>query len=92
VLVRSDWRCGARKEFNVPGLAVAAIKDGKAVRLMGYGVRRSGESAPVTPHDRLVDRLPVERAKMKAVSPLTDFSFDFQDLILKPVAKGALPY
>ena len=30
----------------------------------------------------------IERAKMKAVSPLADFSFDFQDLILKPVAKG----
>ena len=34
----------------------------------------------------------IERAKMKAVSPLTDFSFDFQDLILTPVAKGAAPY
>ncbi len=27
----------------------------------------------------------VEQAKMKAVSPSTDFSFDFQDLLLKPV-------
>lgn len=27
----------------------------------------------------------IERAKMKAVSPATDFSFDFQDLLLKPV-------
>jgi CubicO group peptidase (beta-lactamase class C family) len=34
----------------------------------------------------------IERAKMKAVSPLTDFSFDFQDLALKPVAKSATPY
>jgi CubicO group peptidase (beta-lactamase class C family) len=34
----------------------------------------------------------VERAKMKAVSPLTDFSFDFHDLILKPVAKDAKAY
>ncbi len=34
----------------------------------------------------------IERAKMKAVSPLTDFSFDFQDLVLKPVAKHAAPY
>lgn len=40
----------ARKEFNVPGLAVAVIKDGKVVTLRGYGVRRLGESAPVTPH------------------------------------------
>jgi hypothetical protein len=29
---------------------------------------------------------------MKAVSPLTDFSFDFQHLALKPVAKDAPPY
>ena len=29
----------------------------------------------------------VEQAKMKAVSPATDFSFDFQDLLLKPKRK-----
>jgi len=34
----------------------------------------------------------IERVLMKAVSPLTDFSFDFQDLVLKPVAKDAAPY
>jgi hypothetical protein len=34
----------------------------------------------------------IEGAKMKAVSPLTDFSFDFHDLNLKPVAKNATPY
>jgi len=28
----------------------------------------------------------IEQVKMKAVSPATDFSFDFQDLLLKPVA------
>ncbi len=27
----------------------------------------------------------IEQAKMRAVSPATDFSFDFQDLLLKPV-------
>jgi hypothetical protein len=27
----------------------------------------------------------VERATMKAVSPETDFSFDFHDLLLRPV-------
>jgi CubicO group peptidase (beta-lactamase class C family) len=31
----------------------------------------------------------VERAKMRAVSPETDFSFDFQDLLLKPVSAPA---
>jgi CubicO group peptidase (beta-lactamase class C family) len=34
----------------------------------------------------------VNQVKMKPVSPLTDFSFDFQDLVLKPVAKDAPPY
>lgn len=29
----------------------------------------------------------IERAKMEAVSPSTDFSYDFQDLLLKPVRK-----
>ena len=27
----------------------------------------------------------IDQAKMRAVSPVTDFSFDFQDLLLKPV-------
>ena len=29
----------------------------------------------------------IDVATMKAVSPLTDFSFDFQDLLLKPKLK-----
>jgi CubicO group peptidase (beta-lactamase class C family) len=40
----------ARKEFNVPGIAVAVVKDGKVVAEKGYGVRRLGDSAPVTAH------------------------------------------
>lgn len=39
----------ARTEFNVPGIAVAVIKDGKVAALKGYGVRRLGNPAPVTP-------------------------------------------
>ena len=27
----------------------------------------------------------IDQAKMRAVSPTTDFSFDFQDLLLKPI-------
>ena len=34
----------------------------------------------------------IDSAKMKPVSPLTDFSFDFQHLVLKPAAKDAPPY
>jgi CubicO group peptidase (beta-lactamase class C family) len=37
----------ALKEFEVPGLAIAIVKDGKVVLTKGYGVRRMGEAAPV---------------------------------------------
>jgi CubicO group peptidase (beta-lactamase class C family) len=40
----------ARKEFNIPGIAVAVVKDGEVVVSKGYGVRRVGDTAPVTPH------------------------------------------
>jgi CubicO group peptidase (beta-lactamase class C family) len=39
----------ARKEFDVPGIAVAIVKDGNVVLAKGYGVRKLGEAAPVTP-------------------------------------------
>ena len=35
------------KEFEVPGLAVAIVKDGKVVLAKGYGVRKLGEPTPV---------------------------------------------
>jgi len=38
----------ARKEFDVPGIAVAIVKDGKVVLEKGYGVRRIGQPAPIT--------------------------------------------
>jgi CubicO group peptidase (beta-lactamase class C family) len=38
-----------RKDFDVPGIAVAVVKDGKVVHLKGYGVRKLGDAAPVTP-------------------------------------------
>lgn len=37
----------ALAEFEVPGLAVAVVKDGKLVLAKGYGVRKLGESAAV---------------------------------------------
>ncbi len=37
----------AMKEFGVPGMAVAVVKDGQVVLAKGYGVRRSGEPEPV---------------------------------------------
>ena len=35
------------KTFEVPGMAVAVVKDGKVVLAKGYGVRKLGEPAPV---------------------------------------------
>src|ERR1700684_136891 len=35
------------KTFNVPGMAVAIVKDGKIIVAKGYGVRKLGDSTPV---------------------------------------------
>lgn len=37
----------AMKTFEVPGLSLAIVKDGKVVLAKGYGVRKLGETAPV---------------------------------------------
>lgn len=37
----------ARKTFDVPGIAVAIVKDGKVVLERGFGLRELGQSAPV---------------------------------------------
>lgn len=37
----------SRKTFDVPGMAVAIVKDGKIVVAKGYGVRKLGDSTPV---------------------------------------------
>ena len=36
-----------RAQFEVPGIAVAIVKDGKVVMARGYGVRKLGEPAKV---------------------------------------------
>jgi CubicO group peptidase (beta-lactamase class C family) len=37
----------ALKTFDVPGMAIAIVKDGKVVVAKGYGVRKLGDPAPV---------------------------------------------
>jgi CubicO group peptidase (beta-lactamase class C family) len=37
----------ARREFEIPGVAVAVVKDGRVVLEKGYGVKRIGTSDPV---------------------------------------------
>jgi len=39
----------AMAAFDVPGMAVAIVKDGKLVFAKGYGVREAGKAPPVTP-------------------------------------------
>ncbi|HEX7816391.1 serine hydrolase domain-containing protein, partial [Dyella sp.] len=40
----------ARKTFDVPGIAVAIVKDGKVVMEQGFGVREKGKPEPVDAH------------------------------------------
>jgi CubicO group peptidase (beta-lactamase class C family) len=43
----NEWVSRAMQTFDVPGLAVAIVKDDRAVVAKGYGVRRLGDPAPV---------------------------------------------
>src|SRR5712692_10113980 len=40
----------ALKEWNVPGIAIAVVKDGQVVLAKGFGVRKLGEATPVDEH------------------------------------------
>jgi CubicO group peptidase (beta-lactamase class C family) len=42
-----EYVARSMKTFEVPGMAVAIVKDGKVALLKGYGVRKLGEAAPV---------------------------------------------
>src|ERR1039458_5502650 len=39
----------ARQAFDVPGIAIAIVKDGNVVLSKGYGIRKTGSPEPVTP-------------------------------------------
>lgn len=41
------WVERTRTTFDVPGIAVAIIKDDRVVHAKGYGVRRLGDPAPI---------------------------------------------
>ena len=45
-----DYISQAMTTFQVPGVAVAVVKDGKVVLAKGYGVRKLGEPAKVDEH------------------------------------------
>ena len=43
----ADFIEAMRRDFEVPGVAIGIIEDGKVVMSRGFGVRRLGESTPV---------------------------------------------
>jgi CubicO group peptidase (beta-lactamase class C family) len=43
-----EYAARVLKEFDVPGMAVAVVKDGKVILAKGYGVREIGKPEPVT--------------------------------------------
>jgi CubicO group peptidase (beta-lactamase class C family) len=47
-----DYVVRALKDWRVPGLAIALVKDDSVVLLKGYGVRVLGQPDPVTAHTR----------------------------------------
>ena len=42
-----DYAKAALADWRTPGMAIAIVKDGKAVLARGYGIRRVGENDPV---------------------------------------------
>lgn len=44
-----DYAARAVREWGIPGIAIALVKDDSVVFARGYGVRRLGTSVPVTP-------------------------------------------
>jgi CubicO group peptidase (beta-lactamase class C family) len=45
-----EYVAKSMREWEVPGVAVAVVKDARIVFAKGYGVRKLGESTPVTEH------------------------------------------
>jgi CubicO group peptidase (beta-lactamase class C family) len=45
-----SYVANSMKTFDVPGMAVAIVKDGKVVVAKGYGVRKLGDATPVDEH------------------------------------------
>jgi CubicO group peptidase (beta-lactamase class C family) len=45
-----SYVANSMKVFDVPGMAVAIVKDGKVILAKGYGVRKLGDAVPVDEH------------------------------------------
>ncbi|HJS47902.1 MAG TPA: serine hydrolase [Gemmatimonadales bacterium] len=79
-----------RRTFEIPGLAVAIVKDGQVVLARGYGIRRQGNGAPVdqATHFGIASNtkaftalalgLLVEEGKVEWDAPVTRYLPEFQ--------------
>lgn len=45
-----EWAERTRQQFDIPGIAVAIVKDGQVLASRGYGVRKLGNTAKVDAH------------------------------------------
>lgn len=63
------------KTFDVPGIAIGIIKDGQVIYARGHSVRSLNSG-----HLTLAPEGKAPGFTMLAISPLTDFSYDFHDL------------
>jgi len=80
----------ARQRWNVPGMAVAIVKDGKIIFAKGYGVKTAGGSDPVTTHSvfqigsttkaftAALVALEVDSGRMNWSDPVNRYVSDFQ--------------
>lgn len=62
----------ARARFEVPGIAVAIVKDGKVVLAEGYGLREQGKPVPVDAHTRFAIASQTKAYTAAALSILAD--------------------
>jgi CubicO group peptidase (beta-lactamase class C family) len=61
-----------RKQFDVPGIAVAIVKDGQVVLERGYGVRKLGEPAKVDAHTQFAIASNTKAFTAASISILAD--------------------
>jgi CubicO group peptidase (beta-lactamase class C family) len=75
----------AMDAFHTPGIAISVVKDGELVYAEGHGVREIGRPEPVDA-EKIFQIASLTKA-FTAVSPDTDFSYDFHDLDLRRVGE-----
>src|SRR5215470_12836390 len=80
----------AMKDWNVPGMAIAVVKDDKIVFAKGFGVKKLGDPAPVDEHTifaigssskaftAAAISMLVDEGKIKWDDPVTKYLPDFE--------------